>query len=238
MSASESRSPSSQIDTDPAKSSTQAAPTRPAGEPTTKTGDTTPATVWPCTTATEAHGPQRWPRSVLDEIMQAFCSVGEKVAFLNATSAELPALHGVLRAHQRRPVDEPGAQGTVDLALAVVPPEPGHAEQSKHLAQQAAAALRAGGMLVVLTHHQLHDQQLMDPTGALVTASQDEDLLYLQHVVTLLAPLKELTRSARPAPDGRPSVHSRVHLDLLVFAQPRQPEPDTHPAARTERAQR
>ncbi|MEV4644948.1 hypothetical protein [Saccharopolyspora sp. NPDC049357] len=240
MSISEPRSPSSRIDTDPTKSSTQTAPARRAGEPTTTTGDTTPTTVWPCATATQDRPAQRWPRSVLDEIIHGFSSAGERVAFLNAAPAELRALHSVLHTHQRRPADEAGVRGTADLAVAVVSPEPGHAETSKHLAQQAAALLAAGGVLVVLTHHQLHDGRLVDPTGAVVTAAQDEDLLYLQHIVALLAPLNELTRSTPPAHHDGPSVHSRVHLDLLVFAQPRQPEPDmpTHPAARIEGAQR
>lgn len=239
MTASDPREPSSNTDTDPTKSCTQTTPVRRPDAPTTATGDTTPTTLWPCATATAASLPQRWPRSVLDEIVQAFSGVGESVAFLNAAPSELPALHSVIHTHQRRPVDGAGARGAVDLAVAVVPPEPGHAETSRRLAQQAAAALAANGVLVVLTHHQVHDGRLVDPTGAVVTSAQDEDLLYLQHIVALLAPLHELTRrSTGPASGEGYSPHSRVHLDLLVFAQPRQPEPDTHPAARTEGAQR
>ena len=95
----------------------------------------------------------------------------------------------------------------------------------------AAIALRGGGILAVLTrcHHQpAPGGALVDPTGAIVAAAQNADLLYLQHIVIPTGPLKpprpHPTLSPPKPPDrGDPDAHDRhdiTHIDLLIFAQP------------------
>lgn len=53
----------------------------------------------------------------------------------------------------------------------------------------AAHRLQAGGILAVLTHSDWAAGELTDPTGAVVAAGQNADLLYLQHIVALHAPI-------------------------------------------------
>lgn len=110
----------------------------------------------------------------------------------------------------------------------------------------AARLLRVGGILVVLTHCDWTVGELTDPTGAVVTAGQNADLLYLQHIVAVHAPVRDGRfhlsdehsdgttddGSARDAEArgrhraevrGLPVPHRRIHSDVLVFAQPQSP---------------
>ncbi|GAA2693113.1 MULTISPECIES: hypothetical protein [Actinosynnema] len=104
----------------------------------------------------------------------------------------------------------------------------------------AARLLRVGGVLAVLTHCDWSSGELTDPTGLVVTAGQAADLLYLQHVIVVRArandgrlEVLDGQRSACGQQDdeesrtrhralvrGLPVPHRRVHVDLLVFAQP------------------
>ena len=93
----------------------------------------------------------------------------------------------------------------------------------------AAQALSGGGILAVLTRCRPgRDGKLVDPSGAIVAAAQNADLLYLQHIVIPAGPL-------RPPPSRRHDDRTAVrdedveggggrgiggHIDLLVFAQP------------------
>jgi hypothetical protein len=76
---------------------------------------------------------------------------------------------------------------------------------------------------------------LIDPTGTVVASAQNADLLYLQHIVALHAPVRggrfvvELDGPAaedeprarhRAAVRGLPTPHRRIHSDVLIFAQP------------------
>jgi hypothetical protein len=128
---------------------------------------------------------------------------------LNVTGAAAPALVDVAF------VDLTAPAGTVDGRIGML----------------AAVALRGGGLLAVLTR--CHRQSapgaaLVDPTGAIVAAAQNADLLYLQHIVIptgpLLPPRRHPTVSPPQPPDRRdPDPHGRhdiKHIDLLVFAQP------------------
>jgi hypothetical protein len=101
----------------------------------------------------------------------------------------------------------------------------------------AGHALRPGGVLTVLTHSHHIGGALVDPGGVLVTAAQNADLLYLQHIVVLAAAvLPTATRPDTSLPVGGATTpvpisskvdagqrivrHRRVHADLYVFGQP------------------
>ncbi len=100
----------------------------------------------------------------------------------------------------------------------------------------AAVALRGGGILAVLTRcHQPPGAgrgPLVDPTGAIVAAAQNADLLYLQHIVIPTRPLTPPRPSAAVSPAVSPleppyrgnldaAGHRDIaHVDLLVFAKP------------------
>ncbi len=106
------------------------------------------------------------------------------------------------------------------------------------VALHAARRLRTGGTLAVLTHSHQHDGVLVDPTGSIVAAGQNADLLYLQHLVVLHTPLhrhpltppEPTSTDTATAPRARwVAPHRRIHCDLLVFAQPTDHANGTHP---------
>ncbi|MEU7474363.1 hypothetical protein AB0A63_00150 [Lentzea sp. NPDC042327] len=114
-------------------------------------------------------------------------------------------------------------------------PELTRAELADQAALTAAQLLRVGGIFVALTHTDSSGGELTDHTGQLVTSAQYADLLYLQHVVAVHAPIgsgrfevdlddhagQELRREEhRSAVRGLPMPHVRIHSDVLVFAQP------------------
>jgi hypothetical protein len=147
-------------------------------------------------------------------------------------------LHGgVLDGAQDAPAD-------TDLIITSLRPEHGGDHASDLVALVAARLLRVGGILAVITYCDWPAGELIDPTGAVVASAQNADLLYLQHIIALHAPVREgrfaaesLTeldaatddeeaRAAhRAAVRGLPAPHRRVHSDVLVFAQPHQYEP-------------
>lgn len=111
---------------------------------------------------------------------------------------------------------------------------------SDRVAQYAARVLRVGGTLAVLTHSDWLRGELVDPTGAVVAAAQNADLLYLQHIVALHAPIRDgrFADESGPSEDdelarlrhrahvrGLPAPHRRIHSDVLAFAQPHDHEP-------------
>lgn len=143
---------------------------------------------------------------------------------------------GVLDGGQAAPAD-------TDLIITSLRPEEGGDHTSDLVALVAARLLRVGGILAVITHCDWSAGELIDPTGAVVASAQNADLLYLQHIVAVHAPVREgrfavdpLTELDGPAADqqvriahraavrGLPAPHRRVHSDVLVFAQPHQYE--------------
>lgn len=118
-----------------------------------------------------------------------------------------------------------------DLVIASVDPRaPLDDRLDDRLALVCARLLRVGGILAVITHSHWTAGRLSDPTGAIVTAAQNADLLYLQHIVALHTPIRDghlVWPPTRPRPvwtaadTGRTRArHVRAHSDLLVFAQP------------------
>ncbi|MFI5591683.1 hypothetical protein ACIA5G_42000 [Amycolatopsis sp. NPDC051758] len=98
------------------------------------------------------------------------------------------------------------------------------------MAIAAARALAFGGILAVYTHSDWSSGRLIDPSGPMIAAAQNADLLYLQHIVTLHTPIRNgrlqpptATDRTALAPGGRepaaPMTHTRAHGDVLVFAQ-------------------
>jgi hypothetical protein len=144
---------------------------------------------------------------------------------------------GVLDGVQAAPAD-------TDLIITSLCPEDGGDHASDLVTLVAARLLRVGGILAVITHCDWPAGELIDPTGAVVASAQNADLLYLQHIIALHAPVRggrfavesltgldgatddEQARAAhRATVRGLPAPHRRVHSDVLVFAQPHQYEP-------------
>lgn len=134
---------------------------------------------------------------------------------------------------------EPGDR--VELILVSLPADAAAAVSLDRLALMAAARLRFGGVLAVYTHSDWNQGHLTDPTGAVIAAAQNADLLYLQHIVTLHTPVRDGQLRAAPTPAaaadyeaarhratvrGMPAPHLRAHGDVLVFAQPGNPAGD------------
>lgn len=143
-----------------------------------------------------------------------------------------------------------GAAAEADLVITSLRPDHSGGRASDQVAWAAARLLRTGGVLAVLTHSDTSQGQLVDPTGAVVAAAQNADLLYLQHIVVVHTPVRDGEFAIEPqtaSPDhhlrpraprrGQPATHHRIHADLLVFAQPRDHNPpwDT-PAASAHQA--
>lgn len=106
-----------------------------------------------------------------------------------------------------------------------------------------AALLRTGGILAVLTHCDWIRGELADPTGSIVAAGQNADLIYLQHIVALHTPIRHgrlaTPTTTNPAPHppthaaGALAAHERAHSDVLVFSQPNDHHTDHDSAATT-----
>ncbi len=90
--------------------------------------------------------------------------------------------------------------GTTELVVTSMPPNPAATRHVDAIALHAARELRFGGILVVLTHCYLDGGELRDPTGPMIAAAQNADLLYLQHIVAVHLPVHDL-RAATTNPD-------------------------------------
>ncbi|MGW4115243.1 hypothetical protein ACWEFJ_30585 [Actinosynnema sp. NPDC004786] len=157
--------------------------------------------------------------------------------------------------------DRSTTAGSADLVITSLPPHHSDVRAADLVAPQAARLLRAGGILVVLTHCDWMTGELTDPTGAVVTAGQNADLLYLQHIVAVHAPVRDGRLDLADTPPdhrcdgtsdhsdsddaqgrarhralvrGLPAPHRRIHSDVLVFAQPHDHRPPTDVPVRKE----
>ncbi|WP_157621057.1 hypothetical protein [Saccharothrix sp. NRRL B-16348] len=143
-------------------------------------------------------------------------------------------------------------QASTDLIITSLRPQHGGDHAGDLVALVAARLLRVGGILAVLTHCDWTSGELTDPTGAVVAAAQNADLLYLQHIVALHAPVHagrfasdqltgldsptaedDIRARHRAAVRGLPTPHRRIHSDLLVFGQQHDYEPPRQAAAGT-----
>lgn len=158
------------------------------------------------------------------------------------SATDLAATAHVVNRLGRSATDQ--AHGSADLVITSMCPSRSEgtelALEADSVALFAARLLRVGGVLAVLTHCDWSSGELTDPTGLLVTAGQAADLLYLQHVIVVRARANdgrlEVLNGQRGTCDrwgdaesrtrhralvrGLPAPHRRIHVDLLVFAQP------------------
>lgn len=140
----------------------------------------------------------------------------------------------------------PTGAAQADLIITSLRPEHSGDRASDLVALLAARLLRVGGILVVLTHCDWTRGTLVDPSGPVVASAQNADLLYLQHIVALHAPVRDGTFAAvldgrttdedartrhRAQVRGLPAPHQRIHSDVLIFAQPADHEPPRLAAA-------
>ncbi|GAA1291813.1 hypothetical protein [Saccharothrix xinjiangensis] len=162
----------------------------------------------------------------------------------HASGPTVPACVVEPGSHHQRSTSSGGA----DLVVANLRPQHSGTRGADLAALSAARLLRVGGILVVLTHCDWTAGELTDPTGAVVTAGQNADLLYLQHIVAVHAPVRDgrfhladLHPNTEDAQDyarhrapvrGLPAPHRRIHSDVLVFAQPHDHQPP--PSARVD----
>lgn len=92
----------------------------------------------------------------------------------------------------------------------------------------AAMLLHPGGLLVAVTRTQQHAGRLVDHAVATIRAAEEAGFAYLQHVIALLAPVREGRLQPRVSAWQRRSLRARlgrgervqlgVHADVLVFA--------------------
>jgi hypothetical protein len=126
------------------------------------------------------------------------------------------------------------ATAAADLIITSLRPEHSADHTSDYIARLAARLLRVGGILAVLTHSDWSGGELVDPTGPMVAAAQNADLLYLHtpiHGGQFLSHLPPTTTTAQAPTQhhthgpGRPAPHRRISSDVLVFAQPHDHQP-------------
>ncbi|MFJ7213624.1 hypothetical protein [Amycolatopsis sp. NPDC098790] len=211
----------------------------------------TPPTVW--TAGLDPIDPAAaWPVPIIETITTSFStsgaqvlltpwpavdSAGSRSAGAGDLDAALDAVHALGRhpaVTKLRPIaatSHTAADGDrVGLVITSLPPDRGADGSAEAVALAAAQALVFGGVLAVYTHSDWSSGQLTDPTGPMIEAAQNADLLYLQHIVTLLTPIRNgrlhpLTATERSGvePGGRelgaPMTQARAHGDILVFAQ-------------------
>jgi len=158
--------------------------------------------------------------------------VADLVPAASSSAEATPMLVAPKKRASRGAADsEPTAdRALADLIITVLPPnaEPGGSVETVAIA--AARTLVFGGVLAVYTHTDWSTGRLIDQSGAMVAAAQNADLLYLQHIVTLHTPIRNSrlqppTQAAGPHASqlGSPAAHTRVHGDVLVFAQAQRP---------------
>lgn len=159
----------------------------------------------------------------------------------SSATGSAPRLSGLDRAV----LDGPDAvSADADLIITTLRPGDTGDHISDLVALVAARLLRVGGILAVITHSDWSQGELLDPTAAVIASAQNADLLYLQHIVALHAPVRGGRFATELIPDadgtaaeeqartkhradvrGLPTPHRRVHSDVLVFAQPHEHEP-------------
>jgi modification methylase len=117
----------------------------------------------------------------------------------------------------------------------------GHARGDRYLAELAGvyagcfAVLRPGGLLVVITKNLRRQGRVFDLATTTVELASRAGFAYLQHVVALLAAVRDgqlharpsfwqLTQTRKARARGQPA-HLVVHEDVSVFLRPAAPTP-------------
>jgi modification methylase len=112
----------------------------------------------------------------------------------------------------------------------------GHARGDSYLTSMAEiyaachAVLRPAGLLVTVTKNTRRAGRMFDLAGTTVALARSVGFIYLQHVVALLAAIRDgwllarpsfwqLTQTRRARARGEPA-HLVVHEDVCVFAKP------------------
>jgi DNA modification methylase len=115
----------------------------------------------------------------------------------------------------------------------------GHARGTAYLAEMATVyagclqILRPGGLLVTVTRNLRRQGRVFDLAGATVTLAEQAGYQYLQHVIALLAAVRDsglharpsfwqLTQTRRALGRGEPA-SLLAHEDVLVFQKPTPP---------------
>ncbi|MDR7171729.1 hypothetical protein J2W56_005490 [Nocardia kruczakiae] len=185
-----------------------------------------PSTLWACGPA-PIEVADSWPPRVLTRALLEYSAAGDRVLLMPAT----PDAEHVVADLDRVPVSARGGGqvADTDLILATTLAPNTAALSPWTVAEEAATRLRAGGLLVVLARsHRDPDGTFHDPSGELVTAAQNTDLLYLQHLVavgihgTNIARPDNSSASGEHADPGLPGAAytDPTHIDVLVFLQP------------------
>jgi modification methylase len=122
----------------------------------------------------------------------------------------------------------------------------GHARGERYLAElagiyaQCYAVLRPSGLLVTVTKNLRRQSGVLDLAALSVQLAGQAGFIYLQHVVALLAAVRDSDLHARPSfwqltqtrkarARGQPA-HLVVHEDVLVFTRPAEPaRAEQHP---------
>lgn len=187
-----------------------------------------PSTLWACGPA-PIEVADSWPPRVLTRALLEYSAPGERVLLMPATADA----ERVVVDLDRVPASALGGSQVADTDLMVATTlAPNTAALSPWaVAEEAASRLRAGGLLVVLARcHRDPDGTFHDPSGKLVTAAQNADLLYLQHLVAVGVHGTDIA-APRPDDSGASGDHGDTgrsgavftdpsHLDVLVFLQP------------------
>ena len=98
----------------------------------------------------------------------------------------------IARDPQRPPGNDTLTRSQAELIVTSVAPGDVDEASAARVALAAAHALRSGGLLLVLTRSDHGAEgRLVDPGGLLVTAAQNADLLYFQHVIAITAPVRD-----------------------------------------------
>jgi hypothetical protein len=137
----------------------------------------------------------------------------------------------------------PPAQGfphpATSLVVAGWPLHAAHGPNQARLARLLTAGaqlLRPSGCLVLVVAPPPGEPAVPEDFTPVVAAAQQSGLSYLQHIVAVTADTdgdafvyhlvdEELLALAHPTGERWAMAHLRVHCDLLVFAQPDQPQP-------------
>ncbi|RKS07052.1 hypothetical protein DFP74_2706 [Nocardiopsis sp. Huas11] len=220
-----------------------------------------PLAVWPC--APQAHQPpypgagETLPERLTHRLVTEYTRPGQVVADLTGTSvvaAQAEAAGRTCEAGTRTFPEQGEVQVSgvawADLVATAVPAHAAHAEQVRHRRLRArlgfaATIARPGGIVAVITPlGHTPEGAVVDPAPGVVRAATCAGLVYLQHVIALMAPICEAGLGATipvreagidldPDPeevdtglpasvaDAAATITSPAHLNVSVFRLPR-----------------